>query len=290
MLSKAPQKPRISGVIVARNEADKVEYALESVRPLVDEIIFYDMDSSDGTSRIAERFGAVVIHVEPAVGQEPIRPEAVARASGDWVLMFDADEVISPKLGSTLLRIALQDEADVVELPRFNYLFGKPMHGALMGANDDRQIRFFKKGAVEVSPLLHLQPVVISGSRLKRLSYPQDGAILHFNYVDISNYLMKFGRYTEMEAHKPDARANYTLAKTILRMGWEFFNRYLRKKGYRDGWRGLYVSLAMGFYRLTIWARVQELYEVGTREQIQKLYNDEAARAVTDSTREATRP
>ncbi|SEG33165.1 Glycosyltransferase involved in cell wall bisynthesis [Bryocella elongata] len=276
-------RPSITGVIVARNEADKVMHALASVRPILDELLFCDMESSDATAAIAASFGATVIPVALATGQEPVRPAAVAKASGEWVLMFDADEVIEPRLRETLLRIARQDEADVVSLPRFNYLFGKPMYGALMGANDDRQIRFFKKGAVEVTAALHVQPVVQPGARLKELTFQHDGAIIHFNYVDIDNYLTKFIRYTYMESRKPSAAAKYKLFPTILKMGWEFVNRYLRKGGYRDGWRGFYIAASMSFYRLTIWARVCEMEDVGTREQIQSIYSREAARSVREN-------
>jgi len=277
-----PGVPRISGVIVARNEENKIALALESVRPLVHEIIFFDMDSSDRTGAIAESYGATVVRIPQMGGQEPARPLAVAEATGDWILMFDADEILSPVLRERLLRLVRDDEADVVSLPRQNYLFGNVMTGALMGPNDDRQIRFFKKGAVEVSPILHFQPYIVPGKRLLNLMHPDDGAIIHFNYVDISNYLAKFNRYTQFEASEPTVSSNYTFSRTMLKVGWEFVNRYIRKGGYRDGWRGLYISVAMSFYRFTIWARVCERNEVGTTQQIEAIYAKEARIALTN--------
>ncbi len=268
--------PRISGVVVARNEANRIAFALEAVRPLVQEIIFFDMDSSDRTGEIAESYGATVFRVPPMGGQEPARVLAIEKATGDWILMFDADEILSSAMRERLFRLVRDDEADVASLPRLNYLFGKVMTGALMGANDDRQIRFFKRGCVDVSPLLHAQPTIHLGSRVLDLQYPNDGAIIHFNYVDISNYLEKFNRYTGMEAAKPASRKEYTFQKMVLKAGWEYVNRYLRKGGYRDGWRGLYIALAMSFYRFTIWARVRELEEVGTREDVEDFYRKEA--------------
>lgn len=95
----AQDAPRISGVIVARNEENKIALALESVRSIVQEIVFFDMDSSDGTGAIAETYGATVVRVPPMAGQEPARPLAVAKATGDWILMFDADEILSPSFG-----------------------------------------------------------------------------------------------------------------------------------------------------------------------------------------------
>ncbi len=263
---------RISAVIVARNEEKKIGNALSSLVGWVDEIVFFDMESSDDTVAIAKQFGATVFHIEQMAGQEPARPIAVSKATGDWVLMLDADELISPALRDRLLRLVKQDEADVANLPRQNYLFGRVMNGAMMGPNDDRQIRFFKNGHVEVSPLLHAQPSWNPSSRLLQLTHPDDGAIIHFNYVNISQYLTKLDRYTWMEVNKPKNLQSYSLIQALLRAGHEFANRFFRFGGYRDGWRGLYISLSMSFYRLTIWAKRRELLEVGTAKDIEDFY------------------
>lgn len=267
-----PLGQRISAVIVARNEEKKIGSALSSLIGWVDEIIFFDMDSLDNTVAIATKFGATVFHIEQMAGQEPARPIAVSKATGDWVLMLDADELISPALRDRLLRLVERDEADVVNLPRQNYLFGRVMNGAMMGPNDDRQIRFFKNGHVEVSPLLHAQPSWSPSSRLLHLTHPVDGAIVHFNYVNISQYLTKLDRYTGMEANKPKNLQSYSLMQALLRAGYEFANRFFRFGGYRDGWRGLYLSLSMSYYRLTIWAKRRELLEAGTAKDIEDFY------------------
>jgi glycosyltransferase involved in cell wall biosynthesis len=267
---------KISGVIVARNEEDKIAFALESIRSVVDEIIFFDMDSSDRTGEIAASYGAQVFRVAAMGAQEPARPLAVQKAAGPWILMLDADELLSPDLCKRILEVAACDDFDVVSLPRQNYLFGKVMTGALMGANDDRQIRFFRKGNVDIWPRMHFQPTIKPGSRILNLTFPADGAIIHFNYLDIDNYLEKFSRYTRLEALEPNPPPKYSLGKTILRAGYEFINRYVRKGGYRDGWRGFYIALSMSFYKITIWARLSELKEVGSASEIRAIYAREA--------------
>jgi (heptosyl)LPS beta-1,4-glucosyltransferase len=263
---------RISAVIVARNEEKRIGNALSSLAGWADEIVFFDMDSNDGTVAIAKQFGAKVFHIEQMGGQEPARPIAILKATGDWVVMLDADELISPIMRDRLLRVVQRDEADVVNMPRQNFLFGKAMTGAMMGANDDRQIRFFKNGHVEISPLLHAHPSVNPGSRFLQLTYPEDGAIVHFNYVNISHYLTKLDRYTGMEANKPKNLQSYSLMHAVLRAGYEFLNRFFRFGGYRDGWRGLYISLSMSFYRLTIWAKRLEQLEAGSAKDIEEIY------------------
>jgi len=262
----------ISAVIVARNEEKKIGKALSSLAGWVNEIVFFDMDSTDNTVSIAQQFGATIFHIEQMGGQEPARPIAIGKATGNWIIMLDADELVSPTLRDRLLLAVRSNEADVLNLPRQNFLFGKAMTGTMLAPNDDRQIRFFKAGHVEISPLLHAQPSWNPSSRFLNLTYPADGAIVHFNYVSISQYLDKLNRYTGMEAHKPKNLQSYSLGKALVRALYEFLNRFIRHKGYMDGWRGFYISLSMSFYRITIWAKRRELLESGSVEEIEKMY------------------
>ena len=52
----------VSCTIIARNEADRIARAINSVRGLVDEVIVIDSGSTDGTQALCESLGARVIH------------------------------------------------------------------------------------------------------------------------------------------------------------------------------------------------------------------------------------
>ncbi|PYU89881.1 MAG: glycosyltransferase family 2 protein, partial [Acidobacteria bacterium] len=114
--------PRISVVVNTLNEEKNLPYALRSVRSWVDEIVVVDMHSQDRTVEIAREYGAKVYSHEPMGFVEPARAFAVAQAGGDWILILDADEVVPLLLSRRLREIARRDEADVVTLPRLNYL------------------------------------------------------------------------------------------------------------------------------------------------------------------------
>ncbi|MFZ5906223.1 MAG: glycosyltransferase [Nitrospirota bacterium] len=86
----------ISLCMIVRNEEDTLERALLSVRPLVDEMIVADTGSFDRTREIAKQLGAKV-SLFPWTGNfSDARNFAISQASGNWILILDADEVISP--------------------------------------------------------------------------------------------------------------------------------------------------------------------------------------------------
>jgi glycosyltransferase involved in cell wall biosynthesis len=89
----AARRPRISAVFNTFNEEKRLRFALRSVKPWVDEIVVVDMHSSDATRTIAENFGAKVFLHEPLGYADPARAFAVAQATGDWILMLDADRL-----------------------------------------------------------------------------------------------------------------------------------------------------------------------------------------------------
>jgi tetratricopeptide (TPR) repeat protein len=85
----------VSLCIIAKNEKEHLARCLNSAKPIVDEIIVVDTGSTDETKDIATAFGAMVFDFEWADDFSKARNFALSKASGDWILVLDADEVIS---------------------------------------------------------------------------------------------------------------------------------------------------------------------------------------------------
>src|SRR5690606_17024660 len=109
--------PRISVCIVCRNEADRLEPALESVS-WADEVLLLDLSSTGGSSERGERYGARVITREPVPIVEMVRNELADQAADDWVLVLDPDERVSPGLAAELRAVAGREDVDAVVMPR----------------------------------------------------------------------------------------------------------------------------------------------------------------------------
>src|SRR5712672_4773789 len=118
---------RISVVINTLNEERNLQYALRSVQPWADEIVVVDMHSTDRTVEVARQLGAKVYLNEGPGFDYPPREFAIRQASHAWIFMLDADEVVPMALSKVLRCIAEADNADVVLVPRLNYLLGRAL-------------------------------------------------------------------------------------------------------------------------------------------------------------------
>jgi tetratricopeptide (TPR) repeat protein len=92
----AGRAPRISLCMIARNEERFLGECLTRAAAAVDEIVLVDTGSTDRTVAIAESFGAVVLHEPWQDDFSAPRNTALRAATGDWILVLDADEFLQP--------------------------------------------------------------------------------------------------------------------------------------------------------------------------------------------------
>ena len=93
------ERPKVSFVIPARNEAASLPATLRSIGNLATdvphEVVVVDGGSADATPEIAERFGARVIH-QRGRGIGAGRHAGAERARGEWLAFVDADTTLHP--------------------------------------------------------------------------------------------------------------------------------------------------------------------------------------------------
>lgn len=272
-------KPRISVVINTLNEEKNLPYALRSVRTWADEIIVVDMHSEDRTVEIAREYGAKVFLFERVGFVEPARAFAVEQATSEWIFILDADEVIPQPLSVKLMEIAAQDAADIVSIAWLNHLSGASIFHTGWGPNEERHPRFFKKNKLVLSARVHAGIHPVNGTRILNLPYSDMIAVRHFCYLDWRHLIDKINRYTTVEAQQAFERGEHaSKIKTVAYALFEFVNRFIRKQGYKDGWRGFYLAGLMMSYHVAIQAKLQELESTGGREKVQLHYQSEAER------------
>jgi glycosyltransferase involved in cell wall biosynthesis len=101
---------RISACLITRDEAGFLADCLRSIQGAVDEIVVVDTGSRDETVRIAREFGCVVVHHPWDDDFAAARNVGIAAATGDWILVADADERL---IGGEALRpLVLEEEAE----------------------------------------------------------------------------------------------------------------------------------------------------------------------------------
>ena len=231
----------ISVIINTFNEERNIRNCLESVK-WADEIVIVDMYSTDRTIEIAREYTDKIYYFENVGYSEPARQFALEKVSKEWILVIDADEMAPKLLYEQLIAISSRDEADVVWIPRKNHFFGAPYLG---NPFKDMQSRFFKKGFMRFSDVVHDFTVVSLAARVLRINNTEY-SFVHFAYADIAQNLEKFNRYTMIEAHnmidgKKD-RLDSAFA-CCVKMFKSFLREYLKKGQWKNGWTGLYWSI-----------------------------------------------
>ncbi len=267
----------VTVVIHTLNEERNLPQALRSVRSWADDILVCDMHSDDDTVAVARRFGARVCLHERLGFADPARAFAIAQARHDWILVLDADELIPLPLARILAQVVAEDRSDICWIPRLNYLLGEPINGMGWGADADAQMRLFRRDAVVVTADIHRFFHAASGARERRLNFREHGAIVHFNYIDITQFVDKLNRYTSIEASQADRLGKPAWLPLAIAIALrEAMRRYVFGGGYKFGWRGVYLTILMVGYRLAVQAKLRELRAGNTRASVNAHYRIEA--------------
>ncbi|MDQ7787553.1 MAG: glycosyltransferase [Thermodesulfovibrionales bacterium] len=90
------QLTTLSVCMIVKNEEKNIGKCLRNIKPLADEMIVVDTGSTDRTKDTAKVFGAKVYDFEWTNSFADARNYSISKATGDWVLILDADEAIAP--------------------------------------------------------------------------------------------------------------------------------------------------------------------------------------------------
>lgn len=115
---------KLSACMIAKNEERCIARCINSYRKAVDEIIVIDTGSTDGTREIAKKLGAQVFDFPWQDDFALAKNQALAKATGDWALLLDADEYFekngAQKLRAFLEKIDMDPAVDAVRIRQYN--------------------------------------------------------------------------------------------------------------------------------------------------------------------------
>ncbi|MYD08821.1 MAG: glycosyltransferase family 2 protein [Chloroflexi bacterium] len=233
----------LTAIVLTHNESAQIADCIRTLR-FADRIIVFDSYSSDDTVSIAQRCGADIFQheFENYAEQRNAALDAVDEMT-DWALFVDADERISDALAEEIReKIAYPDFAGW-RAPRHNYIFGVLTKGA--GWYPDYQTRLLRVGQATYDRRRPVHEVVKLYGQEGTLRNP----IVHYNYVDVEQFLRKQEQYARLDAQslydQGVVPGHHTFILQPLR---QFYWRFVTLGGYRDGWHGLRLSLMMARY------------------------------------------
>jgi len=244
--------------MVSGAEEARIGRALESVRPWVREIVVVlNDDVTDGTERILKDYRATV-HRERWRGFVAQKGSVSDKAGQPWLLNLDADEVVPPALRDEIQAV-IRDEGrgfSAFEFPRCTFYCGRWIrHGDWY---PDRVLRLWKKGSARWGGEEPHARLEVTG-RVGRLR----SDLLHYSNESIQRQIAKIAPYhAGFVARRMAAGKSAGVFELVVRPGWRFVRAYLVRRGFQDGWPGLYIAALSAFSTLTRNAMVLEAQDL----------------------------
>jgi glycosyltransferase involved in cell wall biosynthesis len=228
--------PRLSAIIIAKNEARNIGACLDQLA-FCDERIVVDGDSDDGTSEIARAKGArVATAAWRGFGAQ--KNFALSLAGGDWVLSIDADERVSPALARAIQDAIGRPGIDGYEMPRRSSFLGREMRHS--GWSPDYVLRLFRRGHARFTDDLVHERVVCDGA-VGCLAE----ALLHYPVIGLEDAVGRMDRYSTAGAQMLVASGrSVSFGSGIAHGLWSFFRAYVWRLGFLDGREGFLLAVA----------------------------------------------
>lgn len=245
---------KLSAAVIVQNEEKNLPRWLKAVEGVADEIVAVDSGSTDRTVEILERAGARVYH-RAWTGYSDQRNYLAEQCTGDWILMLDADEVLTPEGIQALRRFKREPETvhDVLFMPSRVWFFGHFLrHGGFYPEWKPRLYRRGKARWARQQVHEHLETSGTSG----RLEALYD----HFSYDSVADYRSRAHVYAQAGARFMLAAGKRCGPLTgPTHAAWAFVHRYLVRLGFLDGKAGWWAAWLEGVYTLEKYRRLAGL-------------------------------
>jgi len=222
----------ISLCMIVKNEENVLERCLSSVSTIVDEIVIIDTGSTDQTKEIAKKFTNCVYDFNWINDFSAARNFAFSKATKDYIMWLDADDVITEVNAEKLLELkkTLTEEVDAVAM-KYHLSFdedGNPTFSSVRNRIVKRKRNFKWIGFVH--EYLEVYGHIIHS----------DAAVIHHKDKDSSTRNLKIYEEAIASGKSLNPRDKYYYANECLDHGKyetaiEWYNKFLDEgKGWSE--------------------------------------------------------
>jgi glycosyltransferase involved in cell wall biosynthesis len=267
-----PSLTPISAVMITLNSERLLQPVLDALR-WCDEIVIIDSGSTDQTLAIARNNDVRVLHRDfDGFGTQ--KGFAVSQAKNDWVLVVDADEIVTPELRAEIQeRVGNEPNVTGYEVPISLIFLGRLMRYG--GEFKMPHLRLFNRRFGNYNTNRVHEDVILKEGNVLTLK----NHMLHDSYGSLHEYFEKMNRYTTAGAKDLNGRGRRaSLAQVIVRLPFTFLKEFVLKLNVLNGYPGFVWSLFSAMYPVVKYAKLHEL------QQKRPLPEEQPARIYVDRT------
>ena len=244
---------QISGVVITFNEEKNIRACIESMLPIVDEVVVVDSYSKDQTQSICREMGVRFIehNFEGHIEQKNF---AMHQAKYDYILSLDADERVSDQMLISIKTTKQKWENSAYSFNRLNNYCGAWLKKSWY---PDRKIRLWDRRKGQWGGTNPHDKVEIARGDVKKLK----GDILHYAYDDLEEHYAQVKSFAIIAAHAKFKKGKkvYFLIHVVLNPWYKFFRKYILRLGFLDGYYGLIFSAITAYLNFLKYSRLWEL-------------------------------
>ena len=244
---------QISGVIITLNEERNIAACIESMLPVVDEILVVDSFSTDRTKEICLEMGVKFFEHE-FNGHIEQKNYALDLAKYDYILSLDADERLSEEMAQSVLKVKSNSKHSSYAFNRLNNYCGVWLKRSWY---PDRKIRLWDRRNGRWGGTNPHDKVVMNATDTKKLK----GEIIHYAYANLEEHYVQMQKFAIIAARskfQKGKKANFFI-HVILNPWYKFFRKYILRLGFLDGYYGFIFSALTAYLNFLKYLRLWEL-------------------------------
>jgi len=243
-----------TGIVVVCNEDEWLRECLKSLH-FCEELIVVDLESEDQSAEIASRCGAHVLEHERVPTAGAARKYGAEHAENDWIVFLDPDEVFPSSLYPDMCRLVNQNpNLGRIFIPWRFHFRGEPLEGTTWGGKNHKGHVVNRKRCFIGPPehkYAHQEVSLKNGYDSGYLSWELGEYIEHYWMESYSSLIEKHLRYVENEGLVRYERGErfpgwMDWLRTVVNA---FRQSFFQQKGWREGARGLFLSLFWAWYQ-----------------------------------------
>ena len=247
---------KLTAVILTKNEGNNIERCLKSVS-FANEIILVDDFSIDSTVATASKsIKNIKVYKNDLKGDFAAqRNFGMKKASGDWILFIDADEIITSELQKEILEKLNNSKFDSYYLRRRDFFWGKELRfGELSKVRHIGLIRLIRKNSgIWMGDVHEVFHTAKKSGRLKNF-------VDHYPHPTIKEFLEDINFYSSLRANELfNQEKPINILEIIFVPILKFIYIYFVKLGFLDGPSGFTYSFMMTFHSFLVRAKLYQL-------------------------------